>query len=163
MTACGQHSKRNPYLYETINHCQIPFPHRDPVRPASVKNYSSKYDSFWCCTGTGMQAPAKFGKMIYSASGDTLFVNMFISSDLQWKDKKVSLTMETAFPADDKVMLAIGSGGGKRFALAIRHPRWDRLPRLPLWPGPSRDKDRGSVPGAGGLPSTDKSADQQEG
>ena len=95
-----------------------------PVRPASVKNYSSKYDSFWCCTGTGMQAPAKFGKMIYSASGDTLFVNMFISSDLQWKDKKVSLTMETAFPADDKVKLAIGSGGGKRFALAIRHPWW---------------------------------------
>ena len=91
------------------------------------------------------------------------FVNMFISSDLQWKDKKVSLTMETAFPADDKVKLAIGSGGGKRFALAIRHPWWDRLPRLPLWPGPSWDKDRGSVPGAGGLPSTDKSADQQEG
>lgn len=95
-----------------------------PVRPASVKNYSSKYDSFWCCTGTGMQVPAKFGKMIYSASGDTLFVNMFISSDLQLKDKKVSLTMETAFPADDKVKLAIGSGGGKRFALAIRHPWW---------------------------------------
>ena len=112
--------KRNPYLYETINQChEIPFPHREPVRPASVKNYSSKYDSFWCCTGTGMQAPAKFGKMIYSAAGDTLSVNMFISSDLQWKDEKVSLTMETAFPADDKVKLAIGSGGGKRFGPSL--------------------------------------------
>lgn len=95
-----------------------------PVRPASIKNYSSKYDSFWCCTGTGMQAPAKFGKMIYSAAGDTLFVNMFISSDLQWKDEKVSLTMETAFPADNKVKLAIAPERGKSFALAIRHPWW---------------------------------------
>ena len=71
-----------------------------------MKNYSSKYDSFWCCTGTGMQAPAKFGKMIYSAAGDTLFVNMFISSDLQWKDTKVSLTMETAFPATSPELTA---------------------------------------------------------
>ena len=53
-----------------------------------------------------MQAPAKFGKMIYSAAGDTLFVNMFISSDLQWKDTKVSLTMETAFPATSPELTA---------------------------------------------------------
>lgn len=133
-----------------------------PVRPASIKNYSSKYDSFWCCTGTGMQAPAKFGKMIYSAAGDTFFVNMFISSDLQWKDEKVSLTMETAFPADNKVKLAIAPERGKSFALAIRHPWWSEGVKVTV-----NDEDVKAVENGGyvtvDLPSTDQSADQQKG
>ena len=132
------------------------------VRPASIKNYSSKYDSFWCCTGTGMQAPAKFGKMIYSAAGDTLFVNMFISSDLQWKDEKVSLTMETAFPADNKVKLAIAPERGKSFALAIRHPWWSEGLKVTV-----NGEDVKAVENGGyvtvDLPSTDQSADQQKG
>ena len=109
-----------------------------------------------------MQAPAKFGKMIYSASGDTLFVNMFISSDLQWKDEKVSLTMETAFPADNKVKLAIAPERGKSFALAIRHPWWSEGLKVTV-----NGEDVKAVENGGyvtvDLPSTDQSADQQKG
>ena len=36
------------------------------MRPASYKIYCTQFESFWCCTGTGIQAPAKFGKMFYA-------------------------------------------------------------------------------------------------
>ncbi len=94
------------------------------MRPGHYKMYGTKYDSFWCCTGTGMEAPAKFGKMIYAHDGKELYVNMFIPSEVKWAEKGVVLVQDTAFPDSDLVRLTVRTADDKRFALNIRYPYW---------------------------------------
>lgn len=95
------------------------------MRPASYKIYCTPFESFWCCTGTGIQAPAKFGKMIYSHNADSLFVNMYTSSTLKWREKGLSLRMTTDFPKDNTVKLIVdGLDRSKRMSVALRCPWW---------------------------------------
>ena len=95
------------------------------MRPAHYKMYSTKYDSFWCCTGTGFEAPAKFGKMIYARKGDSeLYVNMFIPSTLDWKERGVKLTQATRYPDENVSVLTIDTPEPKEFSLNIRVPKW---------------------------------------
>lgn len=96
------------------------------MRPAHYKMYSTKYDSFWCCTGTGFEAPAKFGKMIYAQSGRDLYVNLFIPSTLNWKEQGVALTQSTRYPDENVSTLTVRTEEPKEFALKIRVPRWIR-------------------------------------
>lgn len=97
------------------------------LRPAHYKVYGSKYDSFWCCTGTGMQAPAKFGKMIYSQAKDSLFVNLYVASTLNWKDKGIKLSQQTTFPVEKSSTIKIDECKKARKAvIALRHPWWSK-------------------------------------
>ncbi|MCX6915173.1 MAG: glycoside hydrolase family 127 protein, partial [Verrucomicrobia bacterium] len=57
-----------------------------PLRSGSRKTYCERENSFWCCTGTGIENHAKYGDSIYFHAGDsTLYVNLFIASELDWK------------------------------------------------------------------------------
>ena len=97
------------------------------MRPASYKIYCTPFESFWCCTGTGIQAPAKFGKMFYAHNGDSLFVNMYCPSTLNWKEKGLRLRMETEFPRNNSVQLKVESlERSKRMAIALRCPWWSK-------------------------------------
>ena len=97
------------------------------MRPASYKIYCTPFESFWCCTGTGIQAPAKFGKMFYAHNGDSLFVNMYSPSTLNWKEKSLRLRMETDFPRKNNVQLKVeGLERSKRMAIALRCPWWSK-------------------------------------
>ena len=95
------------------------------MRPGHYRMYGTKFHSFWCCTGTGMEAPAKFGKMIYAYSGDDLYVNMFIASELNWRDKGIKLIQATKFPDQNTVSFMIKSAGLQQFTLNIRQPYWN--------------------------------------
>ncbi len=94
------------------------------MRPGHYKMYGTKYGSFWCCTGTGMEAPAKFGKMIYAHDMNDLYVNMFIPSEVKWAEKGVTLVQATGFPDSDLVELTVKTKDDRRFALNIRYPYW---------------------------------------
>ncbi len=97
------------------------------MRPNSYKIYSSRFDSFWCCTGTGLQAPAKFGKMIYAHHADSLFVNMYTPSTLNWKEQGIVLKTSTEFPRTNTVSLEVESiGRAKKLAIALRCPWWSK-------------------------------------
>lgn len=57
----------------------------------------------WCCVGTGMENHAKYGHFIYTHStvgSDTLFVNLFIASELH--NDKYGIRQETRFPYEPK-------------------------------------------------------------
>ncbi len=96
------------------------------MRPGHYKMYGTKYDSFWCCTGTGMEAPAKFGQMIYAHRRDSLFVNLFIPSEVCWREKGVKWEMQTSFPDDNKVTLTMTDGHPANFVLHLRSPKWNQ-------------------------------------
>ena len=96
-----------------------------PLQSGSHKTYSTPLDSFWCCTGTGIENHAKYGESIYFHDGrDTLYVNLFIPSELKWRQKDVTVRMETQFPDSDTVHLYVQPRSPAQLTLAIRWPGW---------------------------------------
>lgn len=92
--------------------------------PGSMKQYSSPYDSFWCCVGTGMENHAKYGESIYFEKVDELLVNLYIPSILRAKDSGLDLTMNTKFPESDTVHIKINKQGNHSGSISFRYPTW---------------------------------------
>ena len=58
-----------------------------PLAAGYWRAYHSAEDSFWCCTGTGVEEFAKFTDTIYFHRGGDVYVNQFIASTLDWKEE----------------------------------------------------------------------------
>ena len=96
-----------------------------PLRAGSQKTYNGPLDSFWCCTGTGVENHAKYGESIYFHDGDkTLFVNLFIASELDWKAKGLKLRQETEYPDKPATRIHITCEKPTALAVSIRRPWW---------------------------------------
>ena len=96
-----------------------------PLRSGSKKHYQSPFDDFTCCVGTGMENPMKYGESIYFHGMDgSLYVNLFIPSELNWKEKGITVLQETLLPEDDKVDLTITAKKPQKFSVHIRKPYW---------------------------------------
>ncbi len=96
-----------------------------PLRPGSVKQFSNaRMNGFTCCNGTAIESSTKLQSSIYFKSKDnqSLYVNLFIPSVLQWTERKVSIQQTTNFPKEDHTRLTI-KGKGK-FDMYIRVPGW---------------------------------------
>jgi hypothetical protein len=94
------------------------------LKPGHFKTYSTPENSFWCCVGTGMENHSKYGDTIYFHDAGSLWVNLFIASELNWPEKNISIRQETRFPESDTTVLRIKAGKPTAFALKIRHPAW---------------------------------------
>ena len=94
------------------------------MRPDHYRVYSRDFDAFWCCVGTGMENPGKFGEMIYARNADTLWVNLFIPSKLIWNEKGLILKQETRFPERPSTSLTFTIKQPQKLALNIRYPAW---------------------------------------
>ena len=126
-------------LYNTILASQDPdsgmMTYFQSTRPGYLKLYCTPFDSFWCCTGTGIENHAKYGDSIYfhgSDDGDDyLYVNLFIPSTLDWKAKGIMLTQTTRFPEEgEKIRLEVAAVKPVELALRIRHPGWCAVPTV---------------------------------
>ena len=113
-------------LYNHILASQEPdkggFVYFTPMRPGHYRVYSQPETSMWCCVGSGLENHTKYGEFIYAYRKDTLYVNLFIPSQLTWKEQGIILTQETRFPDDDKVTLRIDEAPKKKRTLMIRIP-----------------------------------------
>ncbi len=95
-----------------------------PMESGWYKTFCTPMDSFWCCTGTGVENHAKYGDSIYFHDGEALFVNLFIASQLEWPEKGVTLRQETEFPVRDETSFTVGCRKDVRFDLRVRIPAW---------------------------------------
>ncbi|MCQ6959099.1 glycoside hydrolase family 127 protein [Mucilaginibacter aquariorum] len=96
-----------------------------PLRMGGKKEYSSPFTSFTCCVGSGMENHVKYNESIYFRGSDgSLYVNLFIPSILNWKDKGITIKQETTLPQSDKVTFTIGATKPIKFAIRIRQPKW---------------------------------------
>jgi len=107
----SQHPEHGGYVYFT------------PARPRHYRNYSAPNEAMWCCVGTGMENHGKYGQFIYTHVGDALYVNLFVSSELNWREKGLTLRQETAFPYGETSCITIANGKGE-FPLLVRYPGW---------------------------------------
>jgi DUF1680 family protein len=94
------------------------------LKPGHFKTYSTPENSFWCCVGTGMENHSKYGDTIYFHDAGSLYVNLFIASELSWPEKGLVVRQETHFPESDSTVLKIKAEKPVNFALKIRHPAW---------------------------------------
>lgn len=99
-----------------------------PLRSGGIKTYGNDDGTFYCCDGTGLESHTKYGGSVFFHSGDTLLVNLFIPSILTWKEKNITVKLETAYPHSDTIRLTVTGSG--TMPLKIRAPFW--LQKQPL-------------------------------
>ena len=71
-----------------------------------------------------MENHGKYGEFIYTPKSDSLYVNLFIASELNWRDKGVSVKQSTAFPDESLSRLTIDVEKPTQFTLLVRYPSW---------------------------------------
>ena len=107
----SQHPEHGGYVYFTS------------ARPRHYRNYSAPNEAMWCCVGTGMENHGKYGQFVYTKKADNLFVNLFVASELNWKERGIVLRQETGFPYTETSKITIVQGKGQ-FTLQVRYPGW---------------------------------------
>ncbi|MBS2096729.1 beta-L-arabinofuranosidase domain-containing protein [Carboxylicivirga linearis] len=95
-----------------------------PARPRHYRVYSAPNEAMWCCVGTGMENHGKYGEFIYTHVDDSLYVNLFIASELNWRAKGVTVRQETDFPNEEKSRLYFTAEASTDLNLMIRYPHW---------------------------------------
>lgn len=95
-----------------------------PLAAGYWRHYNSAEQSFWCCTGTGAEEFAKFNDTIYFHDRDSVWVNQFIASELDWKEQNFSLRQETSFPAEQGTTLHIKTAAPQKRSIHVRIPAW---------------------------------------
>ncbi|QNU66140.1 glycoside hydrolase family 127 protein [Ruminiclostridium herbifermentans] len=95
-----------------------------PMGTGYFKVFSKPFDNFWCCTGTGMENFTKLNDSIYFNSGTELYVNLYISSVLNWKEKGLVLTQTANVPLSDTVTFTIDSAPSSELKIKFRSPYW---------------------------------------
>lgn len=106
-----QHPEHGGYVYFTS------------ARPRHYRVYSAPNEAMWCCVGTGMENHSKYNQFIYTHLKDSLYLNLFIASELNWKDKGIKIKQETNFPDEEQTKLTV-TEGKSNFNLLIRYPGW---------------------------------------
>jgi len=107
----SRHPQHGGYVYFT------------PARPRHYRVYSAPNEAMWCCVGTGMENHGKYNQFIYTHSNDSLFLNLFIASELNWKEKGVKIKQKTSFPDEEQTRLTVTEGSSS-FKLMVRYPVW---------------------------------------
>ncbi len=93
------------------------------TKQGHFKVYSTMENSFWCCVGSGMENPARYTRDIYYKDGDSFYVNQFISSSVEWKEKGLTISQQTNYPYEDTTVIAVDEGSAEA-AVNIRIPSW---------------------------------------
>lgn len=94
------------------------------MRPSHYRVYSQPHTSFWCCVGSGIENHSKYGELIYAHRDNELFVNLFVGSELDWKEKGIQLIQQTIFPQEGKTTLSLKTKKSQKLALKVRYPSW---------------------------------------
>lgn len=82
---------------------------------------------FWCCTGTGMENYTKLGDSIYFKDADSLTVNQYVASKVEWKEKNIRLTQNSDVTASDKAEFTVNLLNNAQpvaAKLKLRIPDW---------------------------------------
>jgi DUF1680 family protein len=95
-----------------------------PLAPGYWKLFGAPNAGFWCCHGTGVENFSKLADSVYFHDDDGIWVNLFVPSEVSWKEKGVRLVQETRFPEGDTTSLTVRAAKPTRMALRIRVPYW---------------------------------------
>jgi DUF1680 family protein len=96
-----------------------------PLNPGAQKRFgNARMTGFTCCNGTALESNTKLQDTIYFHSADnrTLYVNLFVPSTLDWRERKLAVQQTTDFPYSDTTRLVVKGSGA--FEMKVRVPQW---------------------------------------
>ncbi|MBZ5605825.1 MAG: glycoside hydrolase family 127 protein [Acidobacteriia bacterium] len=94
------------------------------LTPGAWKTFNTEFDSFWCCTGSGVEEYSKLNDSIYWQDDDGVFVNLFIASELNWEDRGLRIRQETKFPDAPTTSIQVTAAKPVHLAIRLRIPEW---------------------------------------
>ncbi len=104
-----------------------------PLRPGGRRGvgpawgggtWSTDYNSFWCCQGTGLEINTGLMDSVYFYNGTTLTVNLFLPSVLTWTQRGITVTQTTSYPVSDTTTLTVSGNVSGSWSMRIRIPAW---------------------------------------
>ncbi|MGW5561406.1 beta-L-arabinofuranosidase domain-containing protein [Micromonospora sp. NPDC003944] len=104
-----------------------------PLRPGGRRGvgpawgggtWSTDYNSFWCCQGTGLEINTRLMESIYFYNGTTLTVNLFTPSVLTWSQRGITVTQSTSYPVSDTTTLTLSGSMSGSWSIRVRIPSW---------------------------------------
>ena len=87
----------------------------------ATKPFGSETPQSTCCGGTGSENHVKYQEAAYFVNDNTLWVALYLPTEVKWVAKGVAFTQQCAWPAEQSV-ITIREGG--RFAMKLRVPYW---------------------------------------
>ena len=98
------------------------------LAPGAWKTTCTEDASLWCCTGTALEEFSKLNDTIYARGGahdrDSLYVNLYFASTLDWKERGIRVRQSTNFPESDRTELTIEKSPAKPWTIRLRIPAW---------------------------------------
>jgi hypothetical protein len=95
-----------------------------PLASGYWKTFGKPLDAFWCCTGTGSEEYAKLADTIYFHDDDSLYVNLYIDSLLDWTEKNLKIKQSTRFPEEQGTTITVTADRPTQLAIKLRIPYW---------------------------------------
>jgi uncharacterized protein len=88
------------------------------------KTYSTPFDAFWCCVGTGWENHAKYAENLYFHDSTGIYINLYIPSVLDFEEKGFTLTQQSKYPDNDTIDFEINAKQTQNLKLRFRCPWW---------------------------------------
>jgi DUF1680 family protein len=82
----------------------------------------------FCCTGTGIENTARYNEGIYFHNNDSLWVNLYIPSELSWRETGMVLRQQGDITRGDPVRLTVVKPAARAVTLNVRIPAWVAAP-----------------------------------
>jgi hypothetical protein len=94
------------------------------LTPGVWKTFNTEDQTFWCCTGSGVEEYSKLNDSIYWRDGEGVYVNLFIPSELDWVERGFRLRQETRYPESQETTLTVTAARPEAMTLRVRVPGW---------------------------------------
>jgi DUF1680 family protein len=87
-----------------------------------------RYDTFTCCSGTYIQNMADYHNLIYYKDAASLYVNLYVPSEVHWHHQGNNLKMvqRTEYPAAEVSTLTLDMKQSMELSLKFRVPEWSQ-------------------------------------
>ena len=116
------------------------------MSPGAWKTTCTEDQTFWCCTGSALEEYSKLNDTIYFHDEDSVYVNLYVASRLDWHERGIALQQETQFPETDRTLLTVLATTAKPWTLKLRIPAWTSTENIVTING--RKLDAPGVPGS---------------
>ena len=84
----------------------------------------------FCCTGTGIENTPRYNEGIYFSQADSLFINLYIPSELTWHDAGLVLRQEGDVTRAQELKFTVVKADGRPLHLNFRVPSWIAKPAV---------------------------------
>jgi hypothetical protein len=101
-----------------------------PMQSGWWKMFSRGDKGFWCCDGTGIESFAKLNDSLYFHDDDTLYVNQFVASEVDWRERGLKLRQVTSFPEGTTSTLMVQAAEPQPLKVKLRIPAWAKGARV---------------------------------